>query len=412
MRFLSRLKGWLPIRTLDLYLGRQLLVYTLIAVGLLSVVMVLGQMFKTLLDLLAKDMISFRDLPQLMWNMFAFSLSYTVPWGLLASVLLIFGRLSADNELTSMRMAGISLFRICLPVFLTAAALSYVCFLVNTKVAPAAYKSIKVQRYAVALDDPVSLFQPQQTIDFIPGYLMYCESKEGSHLKNFFAVVLNDLEPPEATNIIMAKDVEVIPVKEEKRIDLLLTDMTALTHEFVAYKNELGVLVPRLEVKAPATTRQSSLPVDLAELWKRANRPRVEGMSTAELRRVYADTNPEIRSGAAETLQLDYLAGLSEKELRRLRSEAVTTYNSRYSFSLACIALTLVGICFGITAQRRETFVGFALSLAIGIAYFTLILLGNLWTDKPEYRPQYLVWLPNAIFGGLGLFLFWRQQRR
>jgi len=169
-----------------------------------------------------------------------------------------------------------------------------------------------------------------------------------------------------------------------------------------------------MEVSAPIHTLTSPMPVDLTKFWENANKPRVDGMSMGELRWVYAyaDPDPKFSSGPADQVLVSALAGMDVKEKRKLRSEAITEYNSRFSFSLACFTLALVGICFGITAQRRETSAGFVLSLIVGILYFAFIMLGALLKDKPEYHPQLWVWLPNVLFGAMGLLLFWRLQRR
>ena len=89
-----------------------------------------------------------------------------------------------------------------------------------------------------------------------------------------------------------------------------------------------------------------------------------------------------------------------------------TEFHRRISFSFACFILTFAGISFGITAQRRETSAGFVLSLLVGISYFTLIMLGGLWQNSPDKYPHLWVWLPNVVFGILGLVMFIRLQRR
>ena len=45
-----------------------------------------------------------------------FSLIFTIPWGLLTAILLVYGRLSADNELIALRANGVSVTRVSVPL--------------------------------------------------------------------------------------------------------------------------------------------------------------------------------------------------------------------------------------------------------------------------------------------------------
>jgi lipopolysaccharide export LptBFGC system permease protein LptF len=93
-------------------------------------------------------------------------------------------------------------------------------------------------------------------------------------------------------------------------------------------------------------------------------------------------------------------------------SAARTEVSKRFSFSLACVAFALIAVPFGIVAQRRETSIGFGLSILIGFVYFLFIPLADTFRNNPAARPELLIWLPNVIFIGLGLFLFARMARR
>ena len=64
------------------------------------------------------------------------SLMYTVPWGFLSAVLLVFGRLSSHQEITSFRVAGVSLVRLSAPVFVIGALLSLASLWLNINVVP------------------------------------------------------------------------------------------------------------------------------------------------------------------------------------------------------------------------------------------------------------------------------------
>jgi lipopolysaccharide export system permease protein len=94
------------------------------------------------------------------------------------------------------------------------------------------------------------------------------------------------------------------------------------------------------------------------------------------------------------------------------RSLSLTELNKRYSFSLACITFALVGIPLGVTAQRRDTSMGFVLSLVTATVYIGMIILADGVNDKPHYHPHLIMWLPNVLFLGIGGWLFWRLSRK
>src|SRR5687768_16594305 len=104
------------MKMIDRYISRQLFVNLLFAIAVLSFVLVLGNVFRKLLPLLVNHHLPVEYVVGFIAYVLAFSLIFTIPWGLLTAVLLVFGRLSADNELTALRSKGISITRICIPL--------------------------------------------------------------------------------------------------------------------------------------------------------------------------------------------------------------------------------------------------------------------------------------------------------
>jgi lipopolysaccharide export LptBFGC system permease protein LptF len=48
--------------------------------------------------------------------------------------------------------------------------------------------------------------------------------------------------------------------------------------------------------------------------------------------------------------------------------------------------------------------------LALGYLFFQMLID---WTQKrPELHPEWLVWTPCVVFSVLGVWLFWRVDRR
>lgn len=405
-------------RIFDRYLGRQVLVSTLFAVTVLSVVLVLGQIFKKLLDKLVDGTLPPEAILKFIGYSFPSSLSFTVPWGILTAVLLVFGRLSADNELIAMRMSGMSLRRICAPILVLATLAAGLCLWINLKVAPNAWAEIRKTTQQAVLNDPKALFRPDTLVDQLTGFFIFAESKEGEKLKNLQIIQLQpdrNNERARPSRFFFAKEAEVaegnVFKTREIRLDLfnVLTvgrnwpaeaspeELKAMSEETrAAYNEQLRLEKEGMPEVNYAMTAQSPLAVSLNKMFQNNAKMRVEGMTMAQL--VQGMENP------AE-LAVD-------GSIPPSHSGMLTEFHRRISFSFACLVLAFVGIPFGITAQRRETSVGFVMSLAVGISYFALIMLGGLWQDSPDKYPHLWVWLPNVIFGVMGLVMFLRLQRR
>jgi lipopolysaccharide export system permease protein len=103
----------------------------------------------------------------------------------------------------------------------------------------------------------------------------------------------------------------------------------------------------------------------------------------------------------------------SNISLRNVRTaEIQTEVNKRFSFSLASFALALIGVPLAITAHRRETSIGFLLSIVVAFGYFFLTTLANMAQSNPKWHPELLIWLPNLVFISFGSVLFLRLSRR
>jgi lipopolysaccharide export system permease protein len=89
-----------------------------------------------------------------------------------------------------------------------------------------------------------------------------------------------------------------------------------------------------------------------------------------------------------------------------------TEVSKRFSNAMAVFTFVLVGIPLAITAQRRETSIGIAMSLVVAFSYFIIIVLTDNVKNRPNLHPEILIWLPNFVYLCLGGTLFVRLARR
>ena len=85
----------------------------------------------------------------------------------------------------------------------------------------------------------------------------------------------------------------------------------------------------------------------------------------------------------------------TEKNLRkRDLSKTRTEFSKRFVFAMASFCFVLVGIPLGIKAQRKESSIGMAISLAVSLGYYIVVILMLSAQKNFAMRPDILIWIP------------------
>lgn len=380
------------MKLLDRYVSRQVLVTASFAVAVLSVVLVLGNVFKQLLDLLVNHDVPLEFILSFIGYILPFSLTFTIPWGFLTAVLLVFGKMSAENELIALRSSGVSIPRICVSVFALAFISVGICLWINVDVAPRAQVKMKDALYNIATSNPLAMFGSDKVIDEFPGRKIYVERNTGPELNNILVYELNDEFNP--MKVVFARRGMLDTDREHNQL---------LLHLFDARFEQRDDQDPAnfLKIRQGITAQETTFPISLQELYEKNKRRK--GLS--------AMTISELRSRLDE----EHGAAASKEDQRKAdaaRSAARTEVSKRFSFSLASFAFALIGVPLAITAHRKETSIGFLLSLIVAFVYFFFIIIVDTVRGNPRLHPELLIWSPNVIFIGLGMWLFVRLARK
>jgi len=370
----------LRMKLIDRFVSRELLVNVLFAIVVLSLVLVVGNIFRKLLPLLVNHDVPMEYLLSFIAYVLPFSLIFTIPWGLLTAILLVFGRLSADNELIAMRSNGVSITRVCIPLAAIALLCTAICLWLNVQVAPAAQEKLRSTIFDLATRDPMALFGSDQVIDEFPGRKIYVGKKEGNKLENI---------------IVFEMGANSMPMKVTyARTGMLEADLPnkrILMHLYQARYQE----------------RDERAPLDLRKIRDGINM--VEGTLPISLEELY---EKEKKRPSRSALSIEQLLEQLKSENKRERSASRTEINKRFSFPFACLAFALIGVPLGVTAHRRETSIGFAMGLMVAITYFLFVIIGDTLRANPKLHPELLVWFPNVLFLVLGALLFRRLSKQ
>lgn len=371
------------IKTLDRYILLQLIAVTLLGVVSLSALLLLGQLFKELRSLLVDSHAPMSIMWDFVVQVIPFSLTFSIPWGFLTAVLLVYGRLAADNELTSMRMAGLNLWRLSAPAIFLSIVLSFLCYWINTEVAPKSKQTMSDIVLDAAMSDPKKLLRAGQSITKFNDFQLFIDARpnDDDTLLGLHVYPSSDKQKTNGADFdtLHAEKARIVSFDPAARV--LQLDLENTTIE---QRDGDSTYTPLL-AKMPMTFKMP----ERRERKMKANR----------------FTNSEIADLLADPGEF---GKLNHKDQLSFETEPT----KRASFSIACIVFSLIGVPLAITARRRDTSTGFAMGILVAAIYFVALVFSELSRKMTGIAPYIILWLPNIACFLLAIHLHRRAQFR
>ena len=378
---------------LDRHIFTSVLFTCAAAVGLFAFVVALPNVVRELLGPLLAGQFSFGTFARLVGLLLPFAISYALPMGILTGVLLTLGRLSADSEITAMRAAGISVGRLSRPVFVLGACCAFMALYVNFESMPWARVQYYREFAAAVRSNPLRIIEAKRFIRDFSGCVIYVGEKEGAVLRDIWIWELD--EQLRVRRLIRA---------ESGRLD---------------FDEATNTLIPTL-VHAKAEERDVDNPEDFSKSPKAPSVDQIEEVRISldryfgkNLERMKQDwlTYDQLRTEqarlAAETAPAD-----QRLEQSRAKMNLSLILHEKFNLSLAVLSFALIGVPLGIKVSRRETSANLGLALLLVLSFYLLTVVVKWLDQRPEFRPDLLLWLPNVLFIALGVWLFTRIDRR
>src|SRR5215469_2402855 len=359
-------------------------------------VLLIGNLLQEILPLLVSGEASFWIVAKALLLLIPFVFAFALPMAMLTSTLLVFGRFSADQELTAARASGISLVSLASPVLMLGLLLCGVSALINMQIAPlsrVAYNGLRSDMRATLanfkLPEGYPIDVPAQTNG--DSYSIYTRRNRDNNLQ----------------------DVVICEVKNETNVTRYLASSGHMGVD--TNKNQLRLYLTNTEVLYPGGNPVSGGELSIAVDLKAGSKGTVSYSDMTfdqlqdELRKwnpsnavpLSAGRNPE---PAKRKVEMQHAMADASESIR-------VQIHRQVAFSFACFGFTLIGIPLGIRVHRRETNIGVAMALGLVAIYYTFLLVGQSLSSHTEYAPHLLMWIPNLIFQAFGAVLLWRANR-
>ena len=373
------------MKILRTYLLKELLGPFLISLVILTFVMLMGNMVK-MAELVINKGVSIIAVFKLLIFLLPYMLCLTLPMALLTSILLTFGRLSSDNEITTIKSSGISLTRLFIPPIVLGIILSLLSIPLNDQVLPLAHFAGRKTAYEIGLKNPASLIEAGKFIKSFKNKIIFIYEieKKTNKLKH---VRIYENEPGQPTRTIIAESGEFMARPKENAIILKLYNTT------FDIPNVKDPIKP-----SSGTTKTYIVTLPLEE------QPRLEDIQKKQKELTIAQLRSEIEK--FKTKNLDPAAIM--EEITNMNTEI----HKKLSISFSCLAFVLIGLPLGITARRSEKSAGVILSIGLIVIYYALLISGKVLAKNEILSPFLSMWMANIILGSLGLVLMIKVIRK
>jgi len=365
----------------------QVTIATLFALALFVFVLLAGSMKRDLLDLLASGRLSWALGGRTLVTLLPYLVAYGLPFGFLAAVLLVLGRMSANREIVAMKAVGISLYRIAAPIFFLALLATGLLTLINAQYAPAAKTAYRAALTNILREAPLQYIQPRTFIKDFPGYILYVGERESERVRDLWVWELDAQQ--RARIFLRAKEGLFRFDEATQALVITLKDAEAELRNANAPEDfsrpiytvsyaETEIQLPLEKILGGEGTRRKLSMLTLAELLERR----------AELK-----AQPPSPEQQAEVIRVQFAA------------------QKNFALAFSVLSFAALGIPLGIKASRSETYANLALAFAVAIAYFVAMVLVGFLEDNPAARPDLLIWLPNLFLQTVGLYLLVRANQ-
>jgi lipopolysaccharide export system permease protein len=362
-------------RLIDRYILKEIAVPFCMILFVLTFVLLMGKILQVM-DLMINKGIGFAEIARLMLFLMPSFLMFTIPISLLIAILIGLGRLSGDNEWTVMKMSGISLYRLSLPVAYAALIASLMTLATTVFLVPYGNLASKALLFDMARQKASIGIREKVFIDDFQGILLYAERipVNGDYLEG---VLISDSRIGREPSTIIARRAYLISNPDTLAITLRLEDGS--THMVDSSLNRYRKM----------DFRFYDVRLDLATP-------------------LAAEKGGDVKSKSSTEMSLSELAtvirnrSVGQEALRELAIEL----NKKLAIPVSCLVFALIGMPLGIRAHRSVRSRGFTIGLLLVVVYYLFRLSGEALVETGRLSPIIGTWTPNWIFAAAGLSLF------
>jgi len=364
-------------KILHRYIFREVVTPFLLGLGIFTFVLLIARLLK-LIELVVNRGLPATQILELLGYLMPAFLEVTVPMAMLLAILIAFGRLSADAEMVAMRSSGLSIYQLAPPVALFVLLTMALTASLSMYARPWGNRNLEHQLWDIARTRASAGLKPQIFNDEFPGMVIYAEHIDTKD-DRLIHVMISDERDPDQRNTVFANEGLMISDNQAQTVTLRLLNGTVYTSGDDSkgdYHTDFETYDVNLDLRET-----------MAGIRGKEDEPK--DMTLPELREAIARKEAAGKPYASELVE----------------------FHRKFAIPFACVVFGLVGIPLGIGQARAVKSRGFAVSLAVIFIYYILLSTGQGLAEQGTIAAWVGLWLPNIVFGILGVVLMRRAGR-
>jgi lipopolysaccharide export system permease protein len=371
-------------RTLFFYLSREVVLYSLIGLLAVGAIMV-SHNFLRRIDELAAVGFAAQDALALLVCVFGMLIPYVVPVAFLFGLLVAFGRLSSDSEITALRACGVSLGQLLATPLLLGLAVSLLTAWLLIDVEPRAKRELRTVLGSIASRG--ALVEPGRFNDLSTAGDRLLLVQQRDDQQRLEGVTISDRSNPERPFMVFAEHGLFSFDAERSEIHLIL---------------ENGSI--HFEPKGADDARYQRIDFGRLDYALDASALLREDPSRATPQEM---TLPRI----LEILRHFDAHGVPPEGVRtKKRAAYEVELHRRLALPAGPLLFALLAVPLGMRRTRGARSYGVLVCVGLVVSYYALLSLGDtLGSDRVIPAPLAL-WLPNLVFAGVAIPLLRRAR--
>jgi len=361
-----------------------------------------------------------------------------IPMAVLIATLMAFGNMSQNNEITIMKSAGTSLYRLMLAPFLGSLIVGYLLFVFNDDVLPDANHQAKLLMEDISRQKPTLTLEPGVFSQDVSNYAILAKSidKNNGMLKD---VVIYNYSDPTTLDIVTAQTGKIYFSKDQSKLimDLWKGEIHEsnviqpdIYRKLIFKKHRIAMNSDQFSFQQSAPGGQrgdrelgTKIMLHIADSLNLIRESSFLGIKKETRKYLLADSlspfgsfvqNKINRPDLVFTRVLDKIRTAENIVLSNYRTEEnyqdqVNSYmvevHKKFALPVACIVFILIGAPLGVMVRKGGFGVAASISLLFFVIYWAFLIIGEKFADRNIITPFWGMWSANILLSIVGILL-------